>query len=59
MNILRNLLRFLYGHAILILTLMVIAASAVLFWLQREDIKPYISKPEFHFYFIEQNSVDP
>ena len=59
MKILRNLLRFLYGHAILILTLMVIAASAVLFWLQREDIKTYISKPEYHFYFIAQNSVDP
>jgi ribose transport system substrate-binding protein len=38
---------------------MVIAASLVLFWLQREEIKPYISKPKYHFYFIAQNSVDP
>lgn len=59
MNIFKNLLRFLYGHAILILTLMVIAASLVLFWLQKEEIKPYISKPKYHFYFIAQNSVDP
>lgn len=55
----KDLLRFLYGHAILILTVMVLIASAVLFWLQREEIKPYISKPRYHFYFIAQNSVDP
>lgn len=59
MNQFRNIFRFLYGHAILILTLLVIIASVVLFWLQREEIKPYISKPKHHFYFIAQNSVDP
>lgn len=59
MNRFRSLFRFLYGHAILILTVLVIAASATLFWLQREEIKPYISKPKHHFYFIAQNSVDP
>ena len=59
MNIIKKLLKFLYGHAILILTLLVITATLVLFWLQREDIKPYISKPRYHFYFIAQNSVDP
>ena len=59
MSLLKRLLQFLYGHAILILTLLVITATVVLFWLQREDIKPYISKPRYHFYFIAQNSVDP
>ena len=59
MKLLKRLLKFLYGHAILILTLMVITAIFVLLWLQREDIKPYISKPRYHFYFIAQNSVDP
>ncbi|MDF2892477.1 MAG: periplasmic sugar-binding protein [Clostridia bacterium] len=59
MNLFKRILRFLYGHAIFILTLLVIAASIILFWLQREEIKPYISKPKYHFYFIAQNSVDP
>ena len=59
MNLFKKFLKFLYGHAILILTLMVITAIFVLLWLQREDIKPYISKPRYHFYFIAQNSVDP
>jgi ribose transport system substrate-binding protein len=59
MNIVKALIRFLYGHAILILSLLVIGASLTLFWLQREEIKPYISKPRYHFYFIAQNSVDP
>ena len=59
MNLFKKFLKFLYGHAILILTLLVITATLVLFWLQREDIKPYISKPRYHFYFIAQNSVDP
>lgn len=59
MRTFKNLLRFLYVYAIPILTLMVIIASIVLFWLQREEIKPYISKPRYHFYFIAQNSVDP
>jgi ribose transport system substrate-binding protein len=59
MKRLKNFFKFIYGHAILILTLMVIFASLVLFWLQREEIKPYISKPKYHFYFIAQNSVDP
>lgn len=59
MRAFKNLLRFLYVYAIPILTLMVIIASIVLFWLQREEIKPYISKPRYHFYFIAQNSVDP
>lgn len=59
MERLKNFFKFLYGHAILILTVMVIFASLVLFWLQREEIKPYISKPKYHFYFIAQNSVDP
>lgn len=59
MNLGRKLINFLYGHAILILTLLVIGASLVLFWLQREEITSYISKPRYHFYFIAQNSVDP
>lgn len=59
MSKVRSFLQFLYGHAILILTIMVICASVVLFWLQKEEIKPYISKPKYHFYFIAQNSVDP
>lgn len=59
MNHFKSFFRFLYGHAILILTLLIIIASVVLFWLQREEIKPYISKPKHHFYFIAQNSVDP
>jgi ribose transport system substrate-binding protein len=59
MNLIKKLLKFLYGHAILILTLLVIVAGLILFWLQREEIKPYISKPKYHFYFIAQNSVDP
>ena len=59
MNFIRKILKLLYGHAILILTILVICASIVLFWLQREEIKTYISKPEYHFYFIAQNSVDP
>jgi ribose transport system substrate-binding protein len=59
MNLFKKFIQFLYGHAILIMTLLVITASLVLFWLQREDIKPYISKPRYHFYFIAQNSVDP
>lgn len=59
MNIIRDFLRYLYGHAIFILTLLVICASIILVWLQREEIKPYISKPRYHFYFIAQNSVDP
>jgi ribose transport system substrate-binding protein len=59
MNIIRDFLRYLYGHAIFILTLLVICASIILVWLQKEEIKPYISKPRYHFYFIAQNSVDP
>lgn len=59
MNLFKRFLQFLYGHAILILTLLVIISGLILFWLQKEDIKPYISKPRYHFYFIAQNSVDP
>jgi ribose transport system substrate-binding protein len=59
MKVLGNFLKFLYGHAILILSLMVIGACLFLFWLQREEIKPYISNPQYHFYFIAQNAVDP
>lgn len=59
MSLFNKISRFLYGHAILILTLLVILASLILFWLQREEIKPLISKPRYHFYFIAQNSVDP
>jgi ribose transport system substrate-binding protein len=59
MNIIRDFLRYLYGHAIFILTFLVICASIILVWLQKEEIKPYISKPRYHFYFIAQNSVDP
>ncbi|MDF2840099.1 MAG: sugar transporter substrate-binding protein [Clostridia bacterium] len=59
MNVVRNIVKFLYGHAILIMTLLIVFASLILFWLQKEDIKTYISKPQYHFYFIAQNSVDP
>lgn len=38
---------------------MVIVASGLLFWLQRQKQKPLEAKPRYHFYFIAQNSVDP
>lgn len=59
MNVFKGVIKFLYGHAIFILTLLVIFASLILFWLQKEEIKTFISKPQYHFYFIAQNSVDP
>ena len=59
MKILEKVFQFLYKHAILILTAMVVAASLYLFWLQKDEIKTFISKPKYHFYFIGQNSVDP
>lgn len=60
MKILGKLAGILYRYAILILILMVVLASGVLFWFQKkDDIKPLMSKPQYHFYFITQNSVDP
>lgn len=60
MSFLRRIYIFLYRYAIFLLLLMIVIASIVLFWLQKkDDIKPLISKPEYHFYFIAQNSVDP
>jgi ribose transport system substrate-binding protein len=59
MNFLKIFTKFLYKYAILILLLMVASASVTLFLLRKEDLKPLISKPKHHFYFIAQNSVDP
>lgn len=59
MNTLRNIYRFLYKQAILILILLIFGASIVLFYSSREDVKLPVSKPTHHFYFIAQNSVDP
>lgn len=60
MNFLKNIAGLLYKHAILILLLLIAFASAALIWFQKEDeLKPLISKPLYHFYFIAQNSVDP
>lgn len=59
MNTLRNIYRFLYKQAILILLILIFGASSVLFYSSREDVKFPVSKPTHHFYFIAQNSVDP
>lgn len=59
MKAIRDFFHFFYRHAIFIMTILVIAAALTLFWLQREEIKPLISKPRYHFYFIGQNSIDP
>jgi len=59
MNTLRNIYRFLYRQAILILLILIFGASIVLFYSSKEDVKLPVSKPTHHFYFIAQNSVDP
>ncbi len=59
MNTLRNIYRFLYRQAILILLILIFGASIVLFYSSKEDVKLPVSKPIHHFYFIAQNSVDP
>lgn len=60
MNIVNNITKFLYRHAIVILLIMVAISSFTLIWLEKEEeIKPLISRPLYHFYFIAQNSVDP
>lgn len=59
MKILKNLVGFLYKHAISILIILITIASLTLFFLRKEEIIEPLSKPKYHFYFIAQNSVDP
>lgn len=59
MNRLKKLLRFISKHAILILSILIALTSGFLFWVLREEREIIISKPDYHFYFITQNSVDP
>lgn len=48
-----------YNNLLLILLVLVTAASGVLYWLQQEEADVVQPNPEYHFYFIGQNSVDP
>jgi ribose transport system substrate-binding protein len=59
MKILKNLVRFLYRHAISILIILIAGTSLKLVSLHKEEITEPLSKPKYHFYFIAQNSVDP
>lgn len=59
MNRFKKIMRFLYRHAVLILSITIIITSLVFLGLQRDDIRVLISRPRYHFYFIAQNSVDP
>ena len=59
MKILKNLVGFLYKHAIFILIILITITSLTLFFLRKEEIIEPLSKPKYHFYFIAQNSVDP
>ncbi len=59
MNRVKNLLRFIGKHSILILSILIALTSGFLFWVLREEREMIISKPRYHFYFITQNSVDP
>ncbi len=60
MSILKNFSGFLYRHAIIILLIMILFSAIVLLWVQKQEkIRPLISKPKYHFFFIAQNSVDP
>ncbi|KRQ86368.1 D-allose-binding periplasmic protein precursor [Caloramator mitchellensis] len=54
-----NILRYLYRQAILILSILVILSGVALLLLDDRSIISTVSKPQFHFYFIVQNSVDP
>ena len=59
MKIFKNLVGFLYKHAIFILIVLISVSSLALFWLRKEEITQPLFKPKHHFYFIAQNSVDP
>jgi ribose transport system substrate-binding protein len=59
MKIFKNLVGFLYKHAITILIVLIAVTSLTLFWLRKEEITEPLFKPKHHFYFIAQNSVDP
>lgn len=59
MNTFRNIYRFLYKQAILILLILIFGAIIVLFYSGQDQVKSPIAKPTHHFYFIAQNSVDP
>ncbi|MGK0465420.1 substrate-binding domain-containing protein [Clostridium sp.] len=59
MIIFKNLVGFLYKHAIFILIVLISVSSLALFWLRKEEITQPLFKPKHHFYFIAQNSVDP
>lgn len=54
-----NIVRFLYKYAIIFLIILVTLAGAAIFLLDNTNLIPSTSKPQYHFYFIVQNSVDP
>lgn len=59
MQAIKRVISFTYKNLIIILLILVTAAYGVLYWLQREETSVIQVDPEYHFYFIGQNSVDP
>lgn len=59
MNQIKSFLAFTYKNLLFILLILVTIASGVLYWLQQEETSVEQTNPEYHFYFIGQNSVDP
>ncbi len=58
MNTLKRIYTFLSKNIIIILLLLIIANSSFLYFYQRDDSKEP-DKPQYHFYFVGQNLVDP
>ncbi len=50
---------FSYNSVLLILIILCTIMTGTLYWLQREENDILQANPQYHFYFIGQNSVDP
>ncbi len=48
-----------FNNILIMLLILCTAAAATLYWLQREEADVLQATPQYHFYFIGQNSVDP
>ncbi|GAB6087067.1 substrate-binding domain-containing protein [Alkaliphilus crotonatoxidans] len=55
----KKVIRFIQKNIIVILVVLIIANSLFLYWLQQRNVPFYSESPNYHFYFVGQNSVDP
>lgn len=59
MKVLRKFFQFITKNIIIVLIILIGVTSLLLYWLQGEELNVFMTKPQYHFYVIAQNSVDP